>query len=91
LAGVGQTVPHFPQLVTSESNFTQAPVHGEYPPLHVMSQPLAPQVGEPLAGVGQLTPQSPQLDVSIVTSTHAPEQFLSALGQFDTHLPTEHT
>lgn len=46
--------------------------------LHEKSQPAALQTGMALAGELHTLPHCPQFEVSLVTSTHEPEQAVSA-------------
>jgi hypothetical protein len=89
--GIGQTVPHFPQLNVSLASATQLEPQGEKPVAQLTPQPVAPQVAVPLAGVGHATLQSRQFFGSLLTSTHEPPQFLALLGQLAMHLPAEQT
>ena len=60
-AGVGQTWPHVPQLLTLFA--TQAPPQGMKPALQTKPQVPLVQVAEPFAGVEQTWPHAPQLAV----------------------------
>jgi hypothetical protein len=49
--------------------------------LHAISQPLAPQSGEPLATGGQVVPHALQFMTSVASATHSPLQAEKPLAQ----------
>jgi hypothetical protein len=83
-------VPHVLQL-SVVSSLTHCPPHAPYPSLHLMSQPVAPQMGLPFVTVGHAVMQSWQCAGSIEVSAQVPLQFVVPLGQSLAHWPSTQT
>jgi hypothetical protein len=71
-AGAVQTLPHAPQLLTSDCSFTQAFPHRLKPGLQTNPHAPVAHVGLALAGAAQTLPQAPQLFRSVCSLTQAP-------------------
>ena len=76
LAGVGQTLPHAPQLLTSVTRLRHAAPQLVRPDGQVGTQAPAEQVTEPPVGAVHTVPQVPQLLTSVARVRQAPAQLV---------------
>jgi hypothetical protein len=87
----GQTLPHWPQFLTSDARARHAVPQRESPALQRISHLPAAHAGRPPPAPGQALPQAAQFAGSLDVFTHAFPQLVVPPPQIRVHAPTLHT